>query len=227
MGWEKNELVGRRINGETAIEITDYAISNSNVISEMPVLLDIISPPRSGVINNINLDNMTIEVDGYVYFLDNGFAELSKCPFAEWSSTTATTQALQKYFNMKTNARRAIDIDVPVSIDGNVYAVSQYAIDLKTSGKGKVIVDATFKDEIAVWVSGLPYPSGGDTSIYWDVNQRQGGVSLLADVEASSIEIDVMGLSLTPGDKILLMSNEAYVSTLLSIKRVNLLLLSQ
>ena len=203
----QESLIGSDITGISALQIKNYLDKNRLLF------LEIIDSPSVGVIQGIDLDNMVINIDGNEYFLDNGHPELSKCPFAEWSSTTATTQALQKYFNMKTNARRAIDVDVPVSIDGNVYAVSQYALDLKTSGKGKVIVDANFKDEISVWVSGLPYPAGGDTSIYWDVNQRQGGVSLLADVETSSIEIDVMGLPLTPGAKILLMSNEAYVST--------------
>lgn len=209
----KNELIGKSIGGETAVEITDYLISDEFGTKEISIFLEIISGPKSGVINDIDLENMIIQINSESYFLDNGFPELSKCPFAKWSSTNATTQGLQRFFNMKTNARREIDVDVPVLIDGNVFVVDQYAIDLKTSGKGKVIVDANFKDEIAVWVSGLPYPVGGDTSMYWDVNQRQGGVSLLADVEASSIEIDVMGLSFTPGAKILLMSNEAYVST--------------
>lgn len=203
----KEELIGESVLGKSALKIKNWPNTG------LDAFLEIINVPETGSINSINLDQMTVNIEGTEYFLDNGHPELSKCPFANWSSSTATTQAFQKYLNMKSNARRAIDVDTPVCIDSNVYVVNEYAIDLKTSGNGKVVVDSLFKDQVAVWVSGLPYPADGDTSLYWDVTKRQGGVSLISDIQSLDIEIEVMGLNLSPGDKILLMSNEAYVTT--------------
>lgn len=138
---------------------------------------------------------------------------LSASNLANWSSDVPTTMELQQYINEQIFAGNKIIIDIPVCIDGPIFLVDKKYINLSCKGDGKIIVANSFTNQVAVWVSGVPYPTNGDTTIYWDVNLRKNGVSLLNDASLGDISISISYHSLKPGDLIRIASTEPFVTS--------------
>nr|WP_282554591.1 hypothetical protein [Providencia stuartii] len=204
------------ISGNEQISL-DHVISIGSILSptsyvRIGSLIYQTSSEVSGEVTSIGDYDMT--VGGKTVTIDTSLdGSLSKSNLANWDSQTPTTAAFRSFIKHHLSLGHQINIDTKVCIDDYIEAIHDEAIDIKCTGKGRIYVHHTFKEGIALWVSALPYPANGDRSLYWDLNKREGGVQLISNAKKYDIEIDVMGLALSPGDMIKISSSEAFLPT--------------
>ncbi|MEQ4673661.1 phage head-binding domain-containing protein [Providencia vermicola] len=222
---ESVEIIERSISGVARIyprsvgESLDIGAVIPDLVDGLPVgyvningVIYQTSKHVSGIVSSI--DDYTISVGNDVVTIDSSLdGRLSKSNLAEWSASKPTTDAFRSFIKHHLTLGHQINIDTKVCIDNYIEAINDYSIDIKCTGQGRIYVDFSFKSGIALWVSSLPYPNGGDRSVYWDSSKRSGGVRLLSNAKKYDIKIDVMGLSLSPGDMIKISSSEEFVPT--------------